>query len=174
MPFSESDLTYHHKDGVFRRADEDDQLQLFAYDPPKPSHVQYLASRDNPGAKVAAMTMLGMADMDVREKTGHPLAPSENLSEHSMRIVRHLGARGAINKEDIPTHESNDLSFWSVREDLNDGVGLDEARDLPHFYTDVSDRARGARKHLKSVLRPTKETPKPRGRKPKQLKLFED
>lgn len=174
IPFSESDLTYWHKDGVFRRADKDDQLQLFAHNPPKPSYVNYLASRNNPGAKVAAMTMLGMADMDVRAKSGHPLAPSDNLSEHSLRIVRHLGARGAVNKEDIPTSEGNDLSFWNTAEELDQSVDLDDARDLPDYYTDVSDRARDARKHIKSLLRPAKATPKPRGRKPQQLKLFED
>lgn len=175
VPFSESGLTYHHEDGVFRNADEDDQLQLFAYDPPKPSQVQFLVSRNNPGAKVAAMTMLGLADMDARAETGHPLKPSDDLSPHSLRIVRHLRDRGVVPSDDVPPSHDNDMGFHDSASYLaNHGHDLEDIQHPNSEYTDISDRARLARRHIKSLLRPTKATPKPRERKPQQLKLFED
>lgn len=175
VPFSESGLTYHHKDGVFRSADEDDQLQLFAHNPPGPSRVEYLVSRDNPGAKITAMTLLGMADMDSRANTGHPLQTSDDLSPHSLRIARHLRDRGVVPSDDVPHSNSNDMSFGDAEASLADyGDDLEDIKDPSSGYTDVSDRARLARKHIRSMLRPTKATPKPRGPKPQQLKLFED
>lgn len=173
IPFSESGLTYHHQDGVFRLADEDDQLQLFAYDPPGPSSVQYLVSRDTPGGKVAAMTMLGMADMDARASTGHPLRPSDDLSTHSMRIVRHLNRRGVIDSEDVPEDFGNNMDFHDAEHHLDTAVAT---LNLNKYIgnTDISHQAREARKHIKSLLRPAKATPKPREPKPEQLKLFED
>ena len=175
VPFSESGLTYHHEDGVFRRADEDDQLQLFAHNPPGPSRVEYLVSRDNPGAKITAMTLLGMADMDSRANTGHPLQISDDLSPHSLRIARHLRDRGVVTSDDVPHSNSNDMSFRDAEESLADyGHDLEDIKDPSSGYTDISDRARLARRHIKSLIRPTKATPKPRERKPQQLKLFED
>lgn len=172
VPFSESGLTYHHEDGVFRPADEDDQLQLFAYDPPGPSKVQYLVSRNTSGGKMAAMTMLGMADMDARADTGHPLQPSDDLSPYSMRIVRHLSRRGVVHPADVPDDIGNDMDFNQAEHFLGSAPTL--ARSTLAGNTDISSQARGARKHIKSLLRPAKATPKPREPKPEQLKLFED
>jgi len=174
VPFSESGLTYDHKSGTFHVAKEDDQLQLFAHDPPKPSQVEMLVSRDNMGARITAMTLLGLADMDARARTGHPLQTSSDLSPHSLRLVRHLRDRGAVSNTDVPSTSTNTIGFEFAEATLDEaGNNLKDIQRPGSGYTDRSPDARSAREHIISMRRPAKETPKPQPTQTEQPTLWE-
>ena len=140
-------------DAPIRPARENEQLQLFSYTPARPSKVSILVSNEDMGSKISAMTLLGMADLDARKTTGRPLQTSDNLSEHSMRIVRHLGDAGAIPSHDIPHQIENGFSFETSRLMLG---------SLPNLYTaqsmngaeDVTYNASSAKRHIGQLMRP--------------------
>jgi len=166
-----------------RPARENEQLQMF-YNSPESNHsVDALYSRDNPGARISAMTMLGMADLHSRARTGQPLAPSTDLSPHSMRIVRHLADAGVIDhpqdEDGYDLEPSNSINFHRATNTLN---SLSPLSDADRYRIDVTHQSRQARRHVTNLMRLG------RGRKnqpiysPKpapvlndtQLKLFED
>ena len=81
VPIHESGLVEdEYSTDILRPARENEQLQMFLHIPEGNHHVTELYSRDTSGAKISAMTLLGMADMDARRRTGKALKPSMNLS----------------------------------------------------------------------------------------------
>ena len=154
-----------------RPAKENEQLQLFGYRPARQSHVAGLHSRMGMGAQISAMTLLGMADLDVRESTGMPLKTSDNLSRHSMRIVRHLGDAGAIPASDVPKLISNNTTFYEAtyyldnnHPNLSDQLKKKGAEDVTH----TSSRAR---RHIGQMLKSGREKPEAKAETEKHTQL---
>lgn len=167
-----------------RPARENEQLQMFHHIPEANHSVDSLFARDNPGAKVSAMTMVGMADLHSRARTGKALAPSTDLSPHSMRIVRHLADAGVIDHplddEGYDLEPTNNISFSRANDTLDSMLGLSEAEK---HRTEITDQSRQARRHVTSLMRqgrerqnqPTYSSPRPAPvLNDTQLKLFED
>lgn len=163
-----------------RPARENEQLQLFHHTPEHGHTVEGLYSLDNPSAKISAMTLVGLADLHSRAQTGKPVQPSSNLSEHSLRIVRHLEDAGALGHVDELNlaRPSNDLSFDYASGILSNKASLGQWANR----NEITPQARGARKHILRQLRPPKRSPHPwrDGQGPAsssqndQLKLFEE
>jgi len=93
-----------------RNAEEDGQIPLFKsaqIREPK-SMVTHLHGTKN--SRVAAMTMLGIAEEHANRERGTSLSPSFSLSPHSQRLVEHLEDLGATR---MPFHvDENDLTYW--------------------------------------------------------------
>ena len=90
-----------------------EQLVMFGIDhKPARREVDVMYARDSTAGKLAAMHILGMADNASRDALGHGLLPSDNLSEHSLGLVKHLHQRGAISDDDMPdtSGEGNDIT----------------------------------------------------------------
>lgn len=91
------------------------QGRLFEYMPPVAGvhKVDVLTgTREN---RAANMVMLGMAENAARSE-GTSLKPSEDLSEHSSRLVKHLKGTGAVS-EKAETGVTNEMQFsdaWSI------------------------------------------------------------
>jgi hypothetical protein len=109
--------------GSSRDAKPGEQLVMFDHlHSPAKAEVSDLYARDNPAAKVAAMTLLGMADMASTVVTGHHLKPSNNLSNYSGALVNRLLDSGAISKEDteyFDPYDSNHTTFLGAETTLN-------------------------------------------------------
>jgi len=175
-----SDTTPWHESGLVdnptnsnvpaRPARKDEQLQLFGYTPARPSVVDTLISRKGLGSRMSAMTLLGMADLHSRERFGTPLKPSDNLSEHSMRIVRHLGHLGAISAADVPDDTQNRLNFYAAETNLNNDVTYGE-HTSSHLADDVTHDAPRAKRHISNILRSGKTKTKAEPEKPEQLSM---
>lgn len=168
---------------ALRPARENEQLQMFLHVPEDNHSVDGLYSRDNPGAKVSAMTMVGMADLHSRARTGKALAPSTDLSPHSMRIVRHLADAGVIDHplddDGYDLEPTNNISFSRASTTLDSMLGLSEAEK---HRTEITDQSRQARRHVTSLMRQGRERQNQPAYSPRpapvlndtQLKLFED
>lgn len=90
-----------------------EQLVMFGIDhKPARREVDIMYARDSLRGKSAAMNLLGMADNATRDTLGSSLLPSDNLSEHSLGLVKHLHQRGAISDDDMPdtSGEGNDIT----------------------------------------------------------------
>jgi len=173
LPFHESGLIVDKKardEGLLRPADQDEQLQLFGHVPEQRADVEYLLSRDTTQAKISAMTMLGMADLEERKQSGQSLRPSEDLSDYSMRVVRRLNKSGAIADSDVPKSPNNTFDFSHSNRILD---SLPSLENLTAEDVDVSDQSADAKAHLKSILRPKRSAPTP-SHLSEQLRLFED
>lgn len=179
LPFHESGLIVDKKardEGLLRLAEQDEQLQLFGHVPEQRAYVDYLLSRDTPKAKISAMTMLGMADLEERKQSGQSLRPSEDLSDYSMRVVRRLNKSRAIDDSDVPARPNNDFDFSHANRLLND---LPSEAEATSEHVDVSHQSADAKTHLKSILRPkrnatTTTTTTTPSHLSEQLRLFED
>jgi hypothetical protein len=171
LPVSESG--YIHKgadhDPPVVKAKENEQLQMFFHEPSGPSTVEGMFSREGVGSKVSAMTMLGMADLHSRAEFGQPLIPSHNLSDHSLRIVRHLRDVGAVDPIHVPSRTMNSSNFFSSDNLLNS--------DLPYRdrvrsgAVDVTGDAPRAKRHISKTMRAGKEKPKAEPEKSEQLSM---
>lgn len=130
-----------------RPAKENEQLQLFhAHQPAR--WVSGMYSRNNPTAKISAMTMLGIADLHARQETGKALTPDTSLSPHSMNIVEKLNKAGAIKDAHVPHSISNDMDFVDAEEELDHSLV-----DFPRSpREDVTAMSRAARTHIRSVM----------------------
>jgi len=142
-------------DAPIRPARENEQLQLFSYTPARPPKVGLLVSKDGLGSRMSAMTLLGMADLDSRKTTGQPLETSDDLSQHSLRIVRHLSDSGAIPSFEVPHRPTNYFSF-----ETSDSI----LGSRPNLYTsqwrgaeDVTYNASRAKRHIAQIMHPDKE-----------------
>lgn len=171
VPVSESG--YIHKgadhDPPVVKAEENEQLQMFFHEPSRPSIVDGMYARDNPGAKISAMTMLGMADLHSRAEFGQPLVPSDNLSDHSLRIVRHLRDVGAVDPTHVPSDKQNNSDFdWS-----NDLLSraLSYKSRLWNGAVDVTSDAPRAKRHVAKTMRAGKEKTKAEPAKSEQLSM---
>lgn len=168
---------------AMRPARENEQLQMFYHLPEDGHSVDGLFSRDNPGAKISAMTMIGMADLHSRARTGKALAPSTDLSPHSMRIVRHLADAGVIDhpqdEDGYDAEPTNNISFNRANETLDSLADLSTAEK---HRTEITDQSRQARRHVTNLMRQGRERQNQPTFSPKavpvindtQLKLFED
>lgn len=157
-----------------RQARENEQLQLFSHTPPRPSQVSMLLSQEGTGAKVSAMTLIGMADIDARRKTGQSLKPSEDLSRHSLRIVRHLNSVGAISDDDVPSRSTNSYNFTDANEQLRTRPSYGAIAPVAQGSRDVEDvthLASRAKRHITKIMRPDRETPKAEPEKSEQLSM---
>jgi hypothetical protein len=141
-----------------RTAQTDGQVPLFQhYSQPATNKVEHLQSTKND--RVAATTLLGIADRESQLEGRGPLAPSNNLSDHSLRMVDHLERKGATK---TPTNlESNDLDF--IKEHNTNFLNDNEFTPIP------DDTVKAGRRRVREVLR----TPKPQVTG-KQEQLFED
>lgn len=93
-----------------QRAEEDGQIPLFTSSPTvePDSIVSNLVGTES--SRVAAMTMLGIAEEHANRERGTSLSPSFGLSPHSQRLVEHLEDLGATR---MPFHvDENDLTYW--------------------------------------------------------------
>ena len=162
------DAAHDFGNNLTQRARENDQLELFHHIPRGRSTVESLYSDETTGSKIHAMTLLGLADMHSRAETGQPLAPSRNLSSHSMRIVRHLADVGAIPEEQVPSSTLNRINFSNARDILAVSTKYGAAANNRES-SDVTHEARAAKRHVSKMLRP--EKPKPEAEKHTQLSL---
>lgn len=179
IPVSESGLVQDVKeaDQVFmastvRPARENEQLQLFLHRPSSPAHVDVLTSRDDPAARISAMTMLGMADIDSRRRTGRAMEASTNLSKYSKKIVGKLESRGVIPKNIGLDKESNEYTFDSASYELSQEPSIERIR---HSSEDITNMSRIARHHIRGLMHPKK--PEPENNNPegwRQPTLWED
>lgn len=91
-----------------------EQLVMFGIDhTPTARIVHSLYARDSTAGKLATMNILGIADNASRDALNHGLLPDDNLSEHSLNLVKKLHKKGAIPDTDLPDEltQGNDLSF---------------------------------------------------------------
>lgn len=165
-------------EGLSRRAKKGEQLELF-YHRPANDEVDMLMSRDNPAAKLASMTMLGMADLESRKTRKQPLNVPINLSPHSANLVTKLKNVRAV-ASNFPTTPRNDFSFKKSEGLLDTMLShtYANAQVKKGYREDVSSNAGEARKHIARVLRPDGATSRtgsfnPKTTEPEQLKLFE-
>ena len=150
IPVSESGLVQRHPSSpVIDTAEENEQLQLFFHSPEGQHKVHILASRDDSGAKVSAMNLLGRANLDSQRGSGKPLEPSRDLSPHSLRIMRHLANMGVVDQSDVPPRSSNTLDFEDVNEILENSWDNEDSSSL----TDITHQMPEARQHLRQILR---------------------
>lgn len=99
-----------------RYAFQDPQIPLFLHTPSEiRNEVTFLAGTK--GARVPSMTMLGIADTDVRRDTGVGLTPSDDLSQHSLKLTKKMIRRGATQaSSSMPTDPTNHIPFWNTEE----------------------------------------------------------
>lgn len=139
-------------EGLTRPAKSGEQLVLFGhhYDPPR-AEVMGLYAQNNPTSKIAAMTLLGMADMASTAVTGKSLKPSESLSTYSGALVNKLVDSGAISKEDVPhpfeDSYSNGISFSGAQDTLDRAPF-----DKNYHYQDLDSRIPHARARIREAL----------------------
>ena len=105
------------------------QLKLFGmgYEPGR-SKVEYMGGTRE--GRVMTGTMLGIAQNDTMRERGRGLEPSEDLSEHSSKLVGNLRKKGVVAGEGTP-EITNDLQFDRFPEPLH-GFGYSEQTRLPH------------------------------------------
>jgi hypothetical protein len=154
-----------------RQARENEQLQLFSHTPPRPSKVDILLSQRGMGAKVSGMTLIGMADIDARRKTGQSLKPSDDLSRHSLRIVRHLNNVGAISDDDVPSRSTNSYNFTDAEAQLRTHPSYGAITENRTDVEDVTHLASRAKRHITKIMRPDRETSKAEPEKSEQLSM---
>jgi hypothetical protein len=136
----------------------DNQIPLFLHDS-KPATTKVDAMESTKEDRVAAMTMMGIADRESQLEGRGPLTPSNDLSKHSLRMVKHLEEKGATTTD--VTSPTNDFSF------LPKGgapfFGNLSTTELP------DDAVQAGRRRVREVLR----TPKPQVTG-EQTQLFDD
>jgi hypothetical protein len=146
------------EDWANRTEQPDGQIPLFQYysDPAK-NKVDHLQSTEKD--RIAATTLLGIADRESRLEGRGPIQPSNDLSQYSLQMVKHLERKGATK---TPDHlRSNNMKFM----DKHNAAFLDDDE-----FTPISDDAvKAGRRRVREVLR----TPKPQVTG-KQEQLFED
>jgi hypothetical protein len=99
-------------------------------------------------------TMLGVAGRDAVANTGIGLAPSNNLSEHSMQMVKGLAQRGVVSRHQVPSEVRNDTT-WSEPWDMSDLPPPEPANIVPR------EEMEAGRKAFRSTIRPPKPVPDP-------------
>lgn len=120
-----------------------EQLVMFGIDHTPTTRILHtLYARDSTAGKLATMNILGIADNASRDALGHGLMPDDNLSEHSLSLVKKLHKKGAIPEEDLPDDliQGNDLNFGDAAQVLDtqhrskfaDGQLIDLSHRLPH------------------------------------------
>ena len=139
-------------DASTRPAKPGEQLVMFGHDhAPARAEVMGLYAQDNPTSKVAAMTLLGMADMASTAVTGKSLKPPESLSTYSGSLVNKLVDSGAISKKDVPfpfqDSYSNGIGFSGAQNTL-DHASFDEN----YHYQDLNSRIPHARARIREAL----------------------
>lgn len=114
-PKSVSDVDSYYNDRTNTRpALPGEQLVMFGIDHTPTARILHsLYARDSTAGKIATMNILGMADNASRDALGHGLLPDDNLSEHSLSLVKKLHKKGAIPAEYLPDEliQGNDLNF---------------------------------------------------------------
>lgn len=122
-PRSVSDKNSYYDDRTNTRpARHGEQLVMFGIDHTPTARILHsLYARDSTAGKIATMNILGMADNASRDALGHGLLPDDNLSEHSLSLVKKLHKKGAIPAGDLPDEliQGNDLNFGDAAQILN-------------------------------------------------------
>jgi len=143
-PNSVSDKDSYYDDRTNTRpAKPGEQLVMFGIDHTPTARILHsLYARDSTAGKLATMNILGIADNASRDSLGHGLLPDNNLSEHSLSLVKKLHKKGAIPAEDLPDEliQSNDMDFSDAarvldtqhRSMFDDGQLIDLSHRLPH------------------------------------------
>ena len=141
---SVSDKDSYYDDGTNTRpAKPGEQLVMFGIDHTPPARIlQSLYARDSTAGKLATMNILGIADNASRDALGHGLLPDDNLSEHSLSLVKKLHKKGAIPAEDLPDKliQGNDMDFSDAarvldtqhRSKFDNGELINLNHRLPH------------------------------------------
>lgn len=135
--------------GYTRPAESGEQLVMFGhnYEPPR-SSVSMLHAKDSMAGKVAAMTLIGMADIASQTRIGRHLQPSRDLSDHSGALVDKLVESGAVDKSfQFEPNRSNKSDFWDSNKILED-----EDYGSHHGYQDLTERVPAARAHIREVM----------------------
>ncbi len=105
---------YFHDGTNTRPAKPGEQLVMFGIEhKPTRRQITSLYARDSTAGKIATMNILGMADNASMDALGRGLMPDDNLSEHSLGLVKKLHKKGAIPEEDLPDKliQGNDMDF---------------------------------------------------------------
>jgi hypothetical protein len=106
--------------------------------------------------RAMAGTMLGVANNDALAQTGIGLSPSSNLSQHSHRLVTKLGARGVLNKAQVPDQPMNDIT-WEEPRPARGASAFDAAdyHPIPHAEMEAG------RQTVRNMIRPKRHRPDP-------------
>jgi hypothetical protein len=110
------------------------------------------------------MNLLGIAKHHA-DARGIPIKPSDDLSVHSMGMLRHMADRGIVSRSEVAPKVSNDLDFdddYVISESTLDNAYPD---DIPKSTISAGRAA------LKSVLKESRPPRKPSTVHPDQLSL---
>lgn len=88
----------------------DVQIPLFRQSASPPRNEVYIMTTAKQHRAMAG-TMLGVANRDAEENTGHGLSSTSNLSKHSMQMVSKLADRGVVPRKDVPAALGNEMTF---------------------------------------------------------------
>lgn len=145
------------------------QGKLFIHESSHPtSTVEYMMSTK--GGRVANMTQLGIAARDTMQRHGRELRPSDDLSQHSSRLVEKLESRGIVkNRKQL----SNTLNFESkpfgVSPDWGYGAnGRTNALSQGQFELVPDADVQAGRQHVRDVFGGSKKRSDG-----EQLRMFE-
>lgn len=134
----------HNYDAAWAsRTEPGETIPLFEREETAPhSTIETLAGTE--AARVPAMTLLGIADVETQRDYGRSPISSASLSDHSRRLLQHLeDVRAAT----LPDHEVNNLTYWDENRAVASGSPL--PRDV----------VRAGRNRLRSVLRSGRRQP---------------
>lgn len=138
--------------------DDDGQGRLFGSLPAEPWTVKELYVR--PGHEHVVPTLLGLAALHSLRTSGAAPKPSNNLSVHSERMVRHLADRGLVQMPDRIARNRIDKPDADQQVDDNYFTTDDTTwpqRTIPQEEVDQASRA------VRAALRPARR-PAPRGK----------
>jgi hypothetical protein len=160
-PYNETvypkDYEYNEK-WANRTAQPDGQVPLFQYySDPATNKVEHLESTQRD--RVAATTLLGIADRESQIAGHGPITPSNDLSKYSLQMVKHLERKGATKTPD--NLRSNNMNF--MKEEFASVIDKNDFTPIP------DDAVKAGRNRVRDALR----TPKPQVTG-KQEQLFED
>jgi len=147
-------LQEHDRRWADQHAESSGQVPLFKMKElyPATAEVEGLFSTKN--ARVPAMKLLGIADIDARRRTGVGLSSPDDLSKYSNRIVDKLASRGQVERPE--EWYKNDLEFLSGPQPMHDWAGVRYENTEP---VSEDDQRMGSARLRSAVRRPKKKTP---------------
>jgi len=145
-----------------RKVPKGGQQVLFQHEPGIPEHYQVTYLAGSRIGRIHSMNLLGIAK-HMADTQGLPLKPSDDLSEHSMGMLKHMADRGIVPHSEVSTKIGNALDF-------DDDYVLGEATLNNIYKEDVPKSTISAgREALKSVLKSSRPPRKPSTVHPDQL-----
>lgn len=147
---------------VLDRIPKDHQIPMFEHHYyPGSTTVDYASGTE--AGRVHFPILLAIAQNDFN-KINRTLTPSDDLSEHSLKLTQHLAKRGLVKESDVPSGISNTMNFHDKPTYV---VGNETTQEIPREEVKQSKRL------LRSMLGRDKPLSK-QFEQHKQLSLFDE